>query len=292
MKLHRGLLSISDFAAYSGSTRQTMQYYDHIGLLDPIKVGSQGYRYYHPLQGHEVRLIRCLQECGCSLDEIKDILSSSSVDLLQAQIAAKQKLLEQELLRIQREQIFLLRFTQFLSWIDSLPMNDPVLYTLNRTIYFREIPFDGPCELYSDHYYEMLLHYAEFCKQNSQSIQQYPYLFYVSPEEMRSSLRLSKIVCIPDDVYAPASRSFAAPEGQYLAIRCCPDNRNREDHRKDIYGVLFRYMDEHDLVPRDGSVELPFFIPPNLRKGDYRFEVVFILPVASAEGKTEGGKKA
>ena len=72
MKMHKGLMSIGDFAAYSGSTRQAMQYYDHIGLLDPIAVGNQGYRYYHPLQGHEVRLIHSLQECGCSLEETAD----------------------------------------------------------------------------------------------------------------------------------------------------------------------------------------------------------------------------
>lgn len=290
MKLHQGLLSISDFAAYSGSTRQTMQYYDHIGLLDPIRVGGQGYRYYHPLQGHEVRMIRSLQECGCSLEEIKDILSTSSIDLMQARIMEKQELLERELKRIKREQVYLERFGQFLSWAGTCPPDVPRLLTLQHTIYFREIPFEDPCELYSEHYYQMLLRYADFCKTNRSSIQEYPYLFYVGPREIRGDLRFSKIICIPEDVSTPNDHPFVAPAGQYLAMRCQPDNRNREDHRKAIYGVFFRYMKEHGLSPLDGSLELPFCIPPGLRKGNYRFEVIFIMRVASKK-ETDGGGK-
>ncbi len=289
MKLHQGLLSISDFAAYSGSTRQTMQHYDHIGLLDPVLVGSQGYRYYHPLQGHEVRLIRCLQECGCSLEEIKNILESDNIKSLQDHVLLKQKQLEQELEHIKREQVFLERFSMFLSWANTLPLNTPNLSTLKHTIYLREIPFSGPCELYSEHYYEMLLYYAEYCKINSKSIQQYPYLFYVSPEELQGKLRLSKIICIPEDVNTPKTRPFTFPEGYYLAIRCYPDKRSRDDHRRDVYNILFRYMEEHGLSPLGGSVELPFCIPPGLRRGDYRFEVVFIMPVVKNGKEPEGG---
>jgi DNA-binding transcriptional MerR regulator len=39
-------LSISQFAKFCGTTRQTLQYYDKIGLLRPALTGEQGYRYY------------------------------------------------------------------------------------------------------------------------------------------------------------------------------------------------------------------------------------------------------
>ena len=292
MKLHEGLLCVSDFAAYCGSTRQTMQYYDRIGLLDPIEVGDQGYRYYHPLQGHEVRLIQSLQECGCSLAEIGDILLTPSVDMMHKRIVAKQELLELELQRIKREQVFLERFGQFLSWVVAHRLDVPELITLKQAYYFREIPFKDPCDLYSEHYYKMLMHYAEYCKANRSSIQQYPYFFYVNSEELRGELRLSKIVCIPEDLSTPSSRPFIAPKGQYLVMRCHPDDRSRQDHRKAVYAILFRYMHEHGLAPRGGSVELPFCIPPGLRRDDYRFEVVFIMPVVPAGEEIEGGGEA
>ena len=292
MKMHKGLMSIGDFAAYSGSTRQAMQYYDHIGLLDPIAVGNQGYRYYHPLQGHEVRLIHSLQECGCSLEEIRDILTTSSVEQMQTRIMAKQKLLELELQRIKREQIYLKRFSQFITWVSARPVYVPELHTLNETLYFREILFEDPCELYSDYYYQMLLRYADFCKSNKMAIQQYPYLFYISPEELKGQLRLSKIICIPENVHIPSSHSLIAPPGQYLTMRCHPDTQNRMDHRKAEYGVLFRYMEEHGIVPLDGCAELPFCIPPGLRPDPHRFEVVIFMPVAPAKENSDGGGKA
>ena len=99
MKLHHGLLSISDFAAYCGTTRQTLQYYDRIGLLKPIQLGEQGYRYYHPLQSHEVRMIRSFQGSGSSLEEVKEILNFSSLDALDDWVSLKQEDFAQELIR-------------------------------------------------------------------------------------------------------------------------------------------------------------------------------------------------
>lgn len=290
MKLHRGLLSISDFAAYCGSTRQTMQYYDYIGLLDPFQVGSQGYRYYHPLQGHEVRLIHSLQQSGCSLDEVKEILYSSDIDSLQDRLQAKQQALEEEIRQIRREQIYLTRFRQFLSLVETFSLDAPKLLTLNKPMYLHEMPFSDPCELYSEYYYQMLLRYSSFCRANSATIQHYPYVFYVDPEEIRTQLRLCKIVCMPEDTSTPDAGSFTAPAGQYLAIRCQPDDRNRFDHRKQVYEKLFQFMDAHDLKPLGGSLELPFCLPPVLRQKGYRFEVVFIMPVVPADQEAPGGE--
>jgi DNA-binding transcriptional MerR regulator len=50
-------LSISQFAKYCGTTRQTLQYYDKIGLLRPAITGGQGYRYYIQPQSYDIRLI-------------------------------------------------------------------------------------------------------------------------------------------------------------------------------------------------------------------------------------------
>ena len=290
MKLHQGLLSVSDFAAYCGSTRQTMQYYDRIGLLDPIQVGSQGYRYYHPLQGHEVRLIRSLQQSGCSLDEIKEILYSTSIETLQEQVAAKQRALELEAQRIRRVQIYLTRLGEFMSWAASHPLDTPELVILKKPLHLHEITFQDPSDLYSDHYYQILLRYADFCAKNGSSIQDYPYFFYVSPAEIRGGLRFSKLLCVLEDTALPEAPSFTAPPGKYLTMLCRPDKRSRNDHRKAIYQMLLRYMEDKGLKPLGGSVELPFCIPPGMRHGDYRFEVVFIMPVASADRTKEGGE--
>jgi len=41
-----GMFSISDFAKYSRTTRDTLLHYDRIGLLSPATRGENNYRYY------------------------------------------------------------------------------------------------------------------------------------------------------------------------------------------------------------------------------------------------------
>jgi len=69
----RGLFSVNDFAKFSRSTKDTLLYYDRIGLLSPVSRGENNYRYYSHGQLAIVNVIRTFQELGMSLSEIKDI---------------------------------------------------------------------------------------------------------------------------------------------------------------------------------------------------------------------------
>jgi len=66
--------SISDFAKYSRTTKDTLLHYDRIGLLSPVFRGENHYRYYSPNQLVIVNAIRTLQELGLSLNEISEIM--------------------------------------------------------------------------------------------------------------------------------------------------------------------------------------------------------------------------
>ena len=80
-----GLFSISDFARYSRTTRDTLLHYDKIGLLRPLSRGSNNYRYYSNAQLAMVNVIRTLQELGMSLEEIKKLMdrrTPSDTDVL------------------------------------------------------------------------------------------------------------------------------------------------------------------------------------------------------------------
>jgi len=65
-----GLLSISDFAESSRTTRDTLLHYDRIGLLSPVLRGENNYRYYSISQLAIVNVIRTFQQLGMSLEEI------------------------------------------------------------------------------------------------------------------------------------------------------------------------------------------------------------------------------
>lgn len=69
--------SISEMAALFGLTRQTLIYYDRLGLFRPACVNDEGYRLYAPTQIPLLRLICLLRSMGIELKEIARVLETS-----------------------------------------------------------------------------------------------------------------------------------------------------------------------------------------------------------------------
>ena len=70
------LFSISDFARFSRTTRNTLLHYDRIGLLSPASYGKNRYRYYSAGQLVTINVIRTLQALGMSLAEIQEAIKT------------------------------------------------------------------------------------------------------------------------------------------------------------------------------------------------------------------------
>ncbi len=90
------LMTISRFAELCGTTRQTLQYYDKMGLLHPAYTGKQGYRYYSAMQRYDFQIISTLKQSGCSLEEIKRITDQKGQGGMLPELANKKLKLEQE----------------------------------------------------------------------------------------------------------------------------------------------------------------------------------------------------
>ncbi|MCL2201435.1 MAG: MerR family transcriptional regulator [Oscillospiraceae bacterium] len=80
--LDNGLFSISEFAKYSRTTRDTLLHYDRIGLLSPEERGENNYRYYSEAQLAIVNVIRTCRKLGMTLEEIKELKDSRTPELL------------------------------------------------------------------------------------------------------------------------------------------------------------------------------------------------------------------
>ena len=76
-----GLLSISAFAEFARTTRDTLLHYDRIGLLSPVVRGHNNYRYYSSSQLAIVNVIRTFQQLGMSLDEIHELSNRRTPEL-------------------------------------------------------------------------------------------------------------------------------------------------------------------------------------------------------------------
>ena len=73
------MYTISEMASIFDVSRQTLIYYDKIGLFAPAEVNEKGYRFYSPTQIPLMRLICMLRDLGVDLDEIMRLTSSYDV---------------------------------------------------------------------------------------------------------------------------------------------------------------------------------------------------------------------
>ena len=67
--------SIQDIAKVAGTTSRTLRHYDSVGLLEPSRIGSNGYRYYDEDALATLQRILMLRDLGLSIPAIGDVLS-------------------------------------------------------------------------------------------------------------------------------------------------------------------------------------------------------------------------
>lgn len=88
--MNQNLFSIGELSQLQGISRQTLIYYDHIGLFKPSYTDpSTGYRYYDANQLDYLDTICIMKQIGFSLQQIKDQLNNftleNSIDALKEQ---------------------------------------------------------------------------------------------------------------------------------------------------------------------------------------------------------------
>ena len=90
-------ISTGNFAKLCHVTKKTLYFYDEIGLLKPIRVAKNGYRFYDVMQCDKMATIKMLQELGASLDEIqsffrKDVLVEQAEFMRKKRLALDEKM--------------------------------------------------------------------------------------------------------------------------------------------------------------------------------------------------------
>lgn len=93
--------SIQEVARFTGTTSRTLRHYGDVGLLEPSRVGHNGYRYYDRDSLVTLQRILLLRELGLSLPVITEVLSHQT-DTTSA-LGRHIEWLEQEKERIDRQ---------------------------------------------------------------------------------------------------------------------------------------------------------------------------------------------
>lgn len=72
--------SIQEIARMAGTTSRTLRHYDSVGLLEPSRVGANGYRYYDDRALVRLQRILLLRDLGLGIPAIADVLDGQQDD--------------------------------------------------------------------------------------------------------------------------------------------------------------------------------------------------------------------
>src|SRR4051812_26740937 len=86
--------TVQKLARLAGISTRTLRYYDEIGILKPARINSSGYRIYGQTEVDRLQQILFYRELGVSLEQIREIVTSSSFNGVTALKEHREKLLE------------------------------------------------------------------------------------------------------------------------------------------------------------------------------------------------------
>lgn len=101
--MQTGMYAISEMASLFDVSRQTLIYYDKIGLFKPAVVNDRGYRFYSPTQIPFMRLICMLRDLGLELEEIDRLISTFDIGEMTDRLRARVEALNGEIADLEAE---------------------------------------------------------------------------------------------------------------------------------------------------------------------------------------------
>lgn len=135
-------ISISEMAKLHGISRQTLIYYDKIGLFKPELVDSNGYRYYSWRQIPLLREICFLKEAGMPLKEIVERLGKRTIHGELESLLEQKKRLEHQIGELNRlREAVSMRIHAYITAEEAMRMenHEPFLMSYpERKVIFKE----------------------------------------------------------------------------------------------------------------------------------------------------------
>ena len=94
--------SIGELAGYQNISKQTLIFYDKIGLFRPAYVDpSNGYRYYSPKQIDFLDTILIMKKIGFSLEEIREHMKNYNLENSTTLLRGQMEVLDEQIRELQ-----------------------------------------------------------------------------------------------------------------------------------------------------------------------------------------------
>lgn len=107
------MLTISELAKLAGTTRRTLIFYDQKELFKPVKINTNGYRYYDYNQLYNLTFILSLRRLGLSVDDIKLLQTNTNQPTIDVQLNKLLKKIQNQIDNLNQAKHILQHFTAF-----------------------------------------------------------------------------------------------------------------------------------------------------------------------------------
>lgn len=124
MKKEDTLFTIGEFAALHEINKKTLMWYDEIGLLKPVCIRENGYRYYSYQQSSILETILMLRELNVSLPEIQAFMKVRSADSLKGLLEEKMAEVDQTIAHLRSVRKILSNHRQELELLEEMDLSE------------------------------------------------------------------------------------------------------------------------------------------------------------------------
>lgn len=264
--MKNSLLKIGEMAELNHVSTQTLRLYAKNKLLEPEYLDPEtGYRYYTLEQCAKLDLIRALKSCRLSLEQIQEIFSLSSKELLLQVLEEQTGVLSDEIYHLSVSRNNLSRVQKNLQILNTLPPFGQVFfeYAPERKIDVQKTAFDF-FALGQEGYEKMLRHMQNYLYEN-----QLPPSYFINVGTLmekecfiKGTYSSHSAFIFVDDLYPEKNSIRTLPQNTYLSV--ASDNIALEStYAKRLY----------EEMKRNGMMPC----------GDYLCEVLTQFPVHQAK---------
>ncbi|MGN0991376.1 MAG: MerR family transcriptional regulator [Candidatus Ventricola sp.] len=264
--MKKSLLKIGEMAALNHVSTQTLRLYAKEKLLEPEYLDPEtGYRYYTLEQCAKLDLIRALKSCRLSLQQIGEIFSLSSQELLLKALEEQTGVLSDEIYNLSVSRNNLSRIQKNLRILHTLPPFGQIFFEVvpERKIDVQKTDFDF-FELGHEGYEKMLRHMQNYLHENQLPPSYFINVGTIMEKEcfVRGTYSSYSAFIFVDDLYPDKDSVRLLPQNTCMSI--ASDNIALES----TYAKqLFEEMKRNGMTPC----------------GDYLCEVLTQFPVHQAK---------
>jgi effector-binding domain-containing protein len=236
MNRSKNFIKTSQFAKFCNVSKQTLIYYDKIGIFKPSYVDEKGYRYYSFAQQEAFYVITMLRHLGTPLKEIKEYIENRSINSFLNLLDKKQDEINNRIIELNKlSNLIDKRRSMTRYGMKNINTEDVVIYTLPEEHIILSKPIFKHNDMSYSNIISELQHYT--AKHNYQTFMSGA---MVSKESLieKDYNNLSHFFIKTDTV---CNRTYTKPAGLYAVTY----HHNDYDTTYLAYDRLLRYIEDN-----------------------------------------------